>query len=641
LLLKALQEAKSAEDVVGALFDGPGGSGTFEESEPDTFSRRRDHAQYKTNPRVPSIGIIDNPLGSLYAVGDGDSAHTNLRYDGPGERRTPRMGGALWLDGDRLSSSEIVMSYDVEMRKTPQPLCDMVILDEQSGLRRFALSPDSLIWWLITKHHSTVVTALGHDIPTSMRTVAGVQHTFVDWPDSGTLQPKSIRSMVALLREYGIASEEIFAVLEQFDRFYRAAPEYVTMNPLHVHMPFACIKSPVLMERYLAVAGTIRHHSNELPIGISTLLKLSDDRREDHTTVVRAVGFIESALDILSVSAQDSNDTATMLRQILNSEQLVCALKRAIVWGEYSELYSETNDRASRVTISSPWGSALERFFFSACARQLGSRLRDAELFVFDLRITASDGTNESSADSQPCSRFITDVQRGGLHSVRITVDRDAFLRASDEERYCVFRDALQEHGRILKGDPSESLSAIKPGARGSPKYAEANGVPSSAGLEEPLKRAVRLIQDAFDRDGYVDLEAVLDLYDGGPEALNVELYVTVAREVAGRLVMNIPPGFRELQSCPEDAVLPQPSYALMREALFAKIEDEDFGDQMQDLVRALFEKDKVVRFWDLAIGPERNSAAATKFNQALLESLANLSGNIEANKCFNETFSS
>lgn len=630
VLLKGLQEAKSAEDVVGALFDSSGGSGTFEESHPDTFARRKDHTLYKSNPRLPSIGIIDNPLGSLYSVGDGDSALTNLRYDGPGERRTPTAGVALWLDGDRLSSSEIVMSHDIDLRKTPQALHDMVILDERSGGRRFALSPDSLLSWLITKHHAAVTRALGHDIPTSMRMVAGVQYTFVDWPDSGTLQPKSIRSIAEILREYGIQSAEISSVLVQFDSFYRAAPDYETKNPLHAHMPLACIESPALMERYLAVASTIRHHSNELSTGISTLLKLSENRGEDSSTVLRAIRFMEAAFKFLLVPAQDSNHTLRILRQILNSEEFLKSLRSAIVREKHPELFSATSETTSYPATSSRWETALEHFFLSAYAGHLQSKLSDAGVFVFTLRVTASDGPNQCSAELG--STFITDVRREHLCNVNVSVDVDRFLGTSEEERYSAFLGTLQEYGLVRQKDKSNSFINVKPTGRQSPMYDGDNKFLSGITPEDPSQKVAQLIKHAFERHGYVDLEAVLNSYDAPVEALNVEFYVTVAREIAGRLVTNIPPKFAESQSCSGGAVLPQPSYVLMREALFANIEDEDFGDQMQELVRTLYERDKIVRFWDLAIGPESNPAAAAKFNQALLESLASIAGNIDAN---------
>jgi hypothetical protein len=444
VVLRLLQEAKNAEDIIGALFHGLWPGGTFGESQRDMFNRRWYHAQYQSGSQKPSISIIENPFGSFYALGDGDSGLTNQRYEGPGESRTPTVRETMWLHGDRLSAVEIVMSHDAKMQKIPQSICDMVILDQVSGSRRFAVRPPSSLEWLITKRTSAVEAALGHQIPISTRMVGDVPYTFVEWPNSGTLQPESIRKILKLSEEFAIDS---WKLLTKFDRFYRAAPHYEKINPLHVHMPRVCIKDPKLMEEYLGAASAISDQAQDLPKALASLLRISENRGETSVEVRCAVCFITHALALFSSHAEEGNRTAIILRLMLNSEEFLCSLKEAIASESF---YFRTFEA---------WEKKLTSFFLEEYAGCLETKLHEAGVFDGILVVKAAEVACQGSGEDG--ATFITAVQQEPPTRVTVSVDIDRFLRAFNDA-YPIFADALRRFSPVV--DKSDTFPRARQG---------------------------------------------------------------------------------------------------------------------------------------------------------------------------------
>jgi hypothetical protein len=636
-VLQALQEARSAEDLIGALYYSFEARGSLEESAHDIRVRRKYYTQRGSSLRGASVGIIHNSLGSLYAISDVDSGLTNLRYEGPGERRVASIGGAVWLDGDRLSSSEIIVTCDPAMREIPQVLERMMICDQHSGVRRFAVSRNSLLSWLMTHQHAALATALGHDFSASIRMVAGKSYTFVEWPDIGTLQPSSVKRIAALVGRGGVGSDGIGELLADLDRFYRTAPDYENMNPLHVNMPLVCYESAALMERYLAVANAILSRSDELPTEISSLLKLSEDRGGSYEAVSRAICFLERALKVLSLSADDSSLSVTMLRRILNCEALTSALKRKIVKSGVRIRPFELDSTSPNGGISASWELDIEDFLVSEYVSRLQSELEDRGLSFSPLGIVASEGMNHDSANTSVRSTIISDVRPDGARGVSVMVHMDAFLLASDEERSDALIAALQEYEQRRERERSDPTGTGGSYSLRGILHSKSRRLSEAFPDLDRAEKARQLMQYAFEQYGYVDLKAILDVHDASPDTVDLGWYVTVAREVAGRMVFNIPSLAAQPQVRCEDSDVLRSSYISMRDALFAHIEDKDFAEQMLELVKALYQRDKIVRFWDLAMGPEGRPEAVEKFNQTLLESLRDLSGNVEANESWFE----
>lgn len=652
--LQQYREAATTEDVVGILFAQPRGGGTFQESWPDVLSRRAEELNPALNQHGVSLQIIENPFGSLYAVADKGNAITNLRYEGPGERQSPGIGLDRWLDGDRLTKSEIVRSFDHAKDSPAQTLDGMVIYDLDSGMRRFAMTPRNILSWLITNRRSDMEESLGHPLPATMRTVAGEEYLFVDWSRSGTLQPENIRKITALLREHAVHSVDSNAVLSQLDRMYRAAPDYETQYPLHASMPNVCTTNPDLMERYLTVATTIAERGTTLPPELPVILKSLESMRFN-TRVERGIELLSEMLNILTISDETEGSALYSVRQLFGSPELCRTLQR-VIEGEIDspELFPSESSRDEQAGISPPWSQRFKAFVDAETSRKrakeeyiaaflAGKKKEQSTAELEDLIV--SPPNNPKVLDDNAAGRatdpseflfppeYASDLRRDGKF------DPDF---AREVLRRCL-RNVVEREGKI---DPEDwGFTPPEEGDRSEHEEAksiltdllagEFNQFLPGATPADPYQEATQKIQAEFRSWGHVDLQRVLGSYDGSIEEQNVGLHLAIAREIAGRMVSNIPPQSATSYSNVEEAVLLKPSYELIREDLFARVYDDNFPQQMEELVASLYQRDKVVRFWDLAVAAENDPAAAAKFNEVLLQALLTIPENPQANSLY------
>jgi hypothetical protein len=654
--LNQLQRVTTVEDCIELFFAQPRGYGTFQESEADVLTRRADETNPALNQHGPSIEIIENPFGSLYAVADRGNAITNLRYEGPGERQTPSIGLDRWLDGDRLTASEIVRSYDAAMATTAQPLHQVVIHDQNSGVRRFALPPHGIVSWLIMNRRADIEESLDHPLTASKRVVADQEHLFVDWPESGTLQPENIRKVTALLQEHGVDSDDITTIIAQLDRFYRTAPDYETRYPLHATMPDTCIKDPGLMERYLSVAERIAEQGETLPPELSVILQsLHKIKWDKPLRVARGIELLGGMLDLLTTSTK-LETAADSVRQILSSPKLIMTLQRAIE-GELDrpELFPQVEGSDEQAAVSPPWTQRFKAFVNAETEKEREIEAHRARALAWLNRPPSPPHVEEHIESPQETS----DIHRPVSHSVRAPSEltyppeyaselrRDGKFDpefAQEILRKCL-RNVVEKEGVIDPDDfnftPPEDEHDLKEHQEATRILKELlatefNQFGIGAKPVDPYHEATRRIQDTFNRTGYIDLQQLLASYDGSIKNQNVELHLAIAKEIAGRLITNIPPLSSTTQVNSDEATLSTPSYSLIREELFARINDEDFPQQVQELVNSLYERDKVVRFWDLAMGAGNDPVVATKYNDALLRSLVAIPDNHRANWRFN-----